>query len=254
MTLELKNLCKTYTDGTGAETIEALSNVNLTVRRGEFLSVIGPSGCGKTSMLRIIAGLEQPTSGEILINNEPLTGPGGRVGFVFQEYALFPWRTVSGNVEFGLEVKNIPREERRRTALEYINAFGMAGFENKYPRELSGGMKQRVAIARTLVTDPAIILMDEPFGSLDSQTRNALQEFLLGVWQDAHKTVIFITHNIDEAVFLSQRVIGFSRRPGTIKFLLDLDIPVPRDRTSAQFNQYRKEILTFLHAESAAGK
>jgi NitT/TauT family transport system ATP-binding protein len=254
MTLELKNLRKTYTDGSGEASVEALSTINLTVRQGEFLSVVGPSGCGKSTMLRIIAGLEQPTTGSVCINGEQLAEPSGRVGFVFQEYALFPWRTVSENVEFGLEVKNIPRAERRRMALEYIREFGMGGFEDTYPKELSGGMKQRVAIARTLITDPSIILMDEPFGSLDSQTRNALQEFLLAVWQNSHKTIIFVTHNIDEAVFLSQRVIGFSSRPGSIKLALDLNLPTPRDRTSSDFNRYRKEILGFLQQESMAGK
>jgi NitT/TauT family transport system ATP-binding protein len=254
MTLELKNLCKTYTDSSGAETVEALSIINLTVQAGEFLCIIGPSGCGKTTMLRIIAGLERPTSGNIFINGEQLAEPWSRVGFVFQEYALFPWRTVSENVEFGLELKNIPKEERRRMALDYIREFGMGGFEDTYPRDLSGGMKQRVAIARTLITNPSIILMDEPFGSLDSQTRNSLQQFLQDVWQTSQKTIIFVTHNIDEAVFLSHRVIGFSRRPGTIKFSLSIDIPVPRDRTGAAFNQCRKQILDFLQQESMASK
>jgi len=254
MTLELRNLRKTYTDGTGEGSVDALSTINLTVREGEFLSVVGPSGCGKSTMLRIIAGLEQPTTGAVFINGEQLEDPWGRVGFVFQEYALFPWRTVSENVEFGLELKNIPGKERRRKALEYINKFGMGGFEDTYPRDLSGGMKQRVAIARTLITNPSIILMDEPFGSLDSQTRNALQEFLLTVWQNSRKTIIFVTHNIDEAVFLSQRVIGFSDRPGSIKLSLEIGIPAPRDRTSADFNRYRKEILSFLQQQSTAGR
>lgn len=254
MTLELKNLRKTYSDGSGAETVEALGDINLTVEAGEFLSVIGPSGCGKTTMLRIIAGLEQPTAGNVSINGEQLAEPWSRVGFVFQEYALFPWRTVSENVEFGLELKNIPGKERRSMAHEYIKKFGMAGFEDTYPRDLSGGMKQRVAIARTLITNPSIILMDEPFGSLDSQTRNSLQQFLQDVWQTSQKTIIFVTHNIDEAVFLSHRVIGFSRRPGTIKFSLKIDIPVPRDRTGAAFNKCRKQILDFLQQESMAGR
>jgi len=254
MSLELTNLQKTYTDGSGAETVEALSAINLTVQEGEFLSVIGPSGCGKTTMLRIIAGLEQPTSGSVAINGEQLAEPWSHVGFVFQEYALFPWRTVSENVEFGLELKNIPKPERRRMALEYINKFGMKGFADTYPRDLSGGMKQRVAIARTLIINPSIILMDEPFGSLDSKTRNALQQFLQEIWHTSRKTIIFVTHNIDEAVFLSQRVIGFSRRPGTIKFSLTIDIPIPRDRTSASFNQCRKQILDFLQKESMAGQ
>ena len=249
MSLELKNLCKTYADGVEGETVEALKDINLAVKSGEFLSVIGPSGCGKTTMLRVISGLEEPSSGDVLINGERLIEPWLQVGFVFQEYALFPWRTVSENIEFGLELKDIPRKERRERALSYIYKFGMKGFEDKYPKELSGGMKQRVAIARTLINDPAIILMDEPFGSLDSQTRNVLQEFLFDVWQSSQKTVIFVTHNIDEAVFLSQRIVGFSKRPGSIKSSIEIDIPKPRDRTSPEFNRYRKEILDFLNRE-----
>lgn len=246
MKLELKNLCKTYRDSEENETVEALKNVSLTVNSGEFLSVIGPSGCGKSTMLRIISGLDQPSSGEVLLNGERLDEPWWQVGFVFQEYALFPWRTVTENIEYGLEIKRVPQQERHKRALNYIYKFGMKGFEDTYPRELSGGMKQRVAIARTLINDPAIIMMDEPFGSLDSQTRNLLQEFLLDIWQSSRKTIVFVTHNIDEAVFLSQRVVGFSQRPGTIKFSIEINMPVPRDRTSAEFNRYRKEILNFL--------
>jgi NitT/TauT family transport system ATP-binding protein len=159
---------------------------------------------------------------------------------------------VSENIEFGLEMKNVPKQDRRKRALEYIHNFGMDGFADKYPKELSGGMKQRVAIARTLINNPDIILMDEPFGSLDSQTRNTMQEFLLSIWQNSNKTILFVTHNIDEAVFLSNRVIGLSKRPGSIKFSLNIEIPMPRDRTSSEFNQYRKEILYFLHMERSS--
>ncbi len=252
MTLEIKNLCKTYVDSEEQQIVQALINVNLSVMNGEFLSIIGPSGCGKTTLLRIIAGLEQHTTGEVLINGEQLTEPWSRVGFVFQEYALFPWRTVSENIEFGLEIKNVPKQDRRQRALEYIHKFGIDGFEDKYPKELSGGMKQRVAIARTLINNPSMILMDEPFGSLDSQTRNTMQEFLLSIWQNSNRTILFVTHNIDEAVFLSNRVIGLSKRPGSIKFSLEIAIQMPRDRTSSEFNQYRKEILNFLHRERSS--
>jgi NitT/TauT family transport system ATP-binding protein len=252
MTLEIKNLCKTYVDSEEQQIVQALINVNLSVMNGEFLSIIGPSGCGKTTLLRIIAGLEQHTTGEVLINGEQLTEPWSRVGFVFQEYALFPWRSVSENIEFGLEIKNVPKQDRRQRALEYIHKFGIDGFEDKYPKELSGGMKQRVAIARTLINNPSMILMDEPFGSLDSQTRNTMQEFLLNIWQNSNRTILFVTHNIDEAVFLSNRVIGLSKRPGSIKFSLEIAIPMPRDRTSSEFNQYRKEILNFLHRERSS--
>jgi NitT/TauT family transport system ATP-binding protein len=252
MSLEIKNLCKTYIDSEEHQTVQALINVNLSVMNGEFLSIIGPSGCGKTTLLRIIAELEQHTTGEVFINGDQLTEPWSHVGFVFQEYALFPWRTVSENIEFGLEMKNVPKQDRRQRALEYIHNFGMDGFEDKYPKELSGGMKQRVAIARTLINNPSIILMDEPFGSLDSQTRNTMQEFLLSIWQNSNRTILFVTHNIDEAVFLSNRVIGLSKRPGSIKFSLEIEIPMPRDRTSSEFNQYRKEILKFLQRERSS--
>jgi NitT/TauT family transport system ATP-binding protein len=252
MSLEIKNLSKTYIDAESKQTVQALINVNLCVRNGEFISIIGPSGCGKTTLLRIIAGLEQQNSGEVFINGEELTEPWRHVGFVFQEYALFPWRTVSENIEFSLEMQDVPKQERRQRALEYIHNFGMDGFADKYPKELSGGMKQRVAIARTLINNPDIILMDEPFGSLDSQTRNTMQEFLLSIWQNSNKTILFVTHNIDEAVFMSNRVIGLSKRPGSIKFSLEIEIPMPRDRTSSEFNQYRKGILNFLHLERSS--
>ena len=246
MSLEIKNLSKTFLDPERGETVSAIEDINLAVAEGEFVSIIGPSGCGKTTMLRIIAGLEPASAGEVLINGSARDMPWQHVGFVFQEYALFPWRTVSENIEFGLEIKGVPEAERRATALAYIKQFGIEGFERRFPRELSGGMRQRVAIARTLVNDPAIVLMDEPFGALDSQTRSQMQTFLLQVWQQSRKTVLFITHNIDEAVFLSRRVIGFSQRPGRIRLSLPIDLAYPRDITSDAFNRFRREIITFL--------
>jgi NitT/TauT family transport system ATP-binding protein len=190
MSLELKSLSKTYCDIEKNETVEALEDINLKVNDGEFVSVIGPSGCGKTTMLRIISGLEKPTNGDFFIHGKRLPDPCWQVGLVFQEYALFPWRTVCENIQFGLEIKNIPKKQGRQKALDYIYRFGIEGFEDKYPKELSGGMKQRAAIARTLINEPSIMLMDEPFGSLDSQTRNTLQEFLLDVWQHSKTTIL----------------------------------------------------------------
>jgi NitT/TauT family transport system ATP-binding protein len=248
MSLELKKLSKTFYNDDGKEAITALKDIDLSVDEGQFVSIIGPSGCGKTTLLRTISGLESPTSGEVHINKKPQES-WGQAGFVFQEYALFPWRTVSENIAFGLELKNIPKNDRRQQALEYIHRFGMQGFEDKYPFELSGGMKQRVAIARTLVNDPDIILMDEPFGALDSQTRGNLQEFILQIWQDTKRTILFVTHNIDEAIILSQKIIGLSNRPAKVEFSLVIDLPFPRDVTGDEFNAYRRDIIAVLERQ-----
>ena len=251
MSLEIRNLSKSFTDEqTGAATA-VLESIALTVDSGSFVSIIGPSGCGKTTLLRIIAGLEHATSGEILIHGQTSAEPWQQVGFVFQEYALFPWRRVWENIAFGLEMKGMPPEERRDRAFDFIKRFGLEGSHDRYPREISGGMKQRVALARTMITDPDIILMDEPFGALDSQTRSQMREFLLDVWQQSHKTILFITHSIDEAIFLSQKVIGFSRRPATCSLALSIDMPYPRDVTTDAFNIYRRRILTFLDEQKA---
>jgi len=214
MSLELIRLSKTYISRENGKEVEALKDVDINIMEGEFVSLIGPSGCGKTTLLRIISGLERPSSGRILINGQDMREPWSQVGLVFQEFALFPWRTVRENIEFGLEMKGAPKEEREVKAEEYINRFGLDGFENRYPKELSGGMKQRVAIARTLVNNPKIILMDEPFGSLDSQTRVAQEEFLLKLWEGTKKTILFVTHNIDEALFPRAACARLPARPG----------------------------------------
>ena len=246
MSLVIKNLCKAFADPeTGVQT-PVLDTISLTVESGGFVSIIGPSGCGKTTLLRIIAGLEAASSGEILINGSAPVEPWKHVGFVFQEYALFPWRRVWENIAFGLEMNGMPLSERRERAMDLIASFGLEGSHDRYPRELSGGMKQRVAIARTMITDPAIVLLDEPFGSLDSQTRGQMRRFLLDVWQRSHTTILFITHSIDEAVFLSQRVIGLSRRPAACSLALNIDLPYPREVTTTRFNDYRSKIITFL--------
>ena len=247
MSLELINLSKTFVNTTDNISVEALKGINLNVGDGEFLSVVGPSGCGKTTLLRIIAGFEKASYGKALLNGVEITGPGPEVGFVFQEFALFPWRTVAQNVEFGLELKKQPKVERREKALELIGMVGLHNFENKYPKELSGGMKQRVAIARTLINEPKLVLMDEPFGAVDAQTRNALQEFLIDLWKGRGDTIIFVTHNVDEAVFLSDRIICLTPRPGGIGLEVNVDLEFPRDRTSADFVNIRREILKYLN-------
>jgi len=244
--LELINLSKTFIHTTDRVNVEALRNINLRVNDGEFVSVVGPSGCGKTTMLRIIAGFETASSGKVLLNDEEITAPGPKIGVVFQEYALFPWRTVLENVEFGLELKKSSRRERRVKAMGYIEMVGLRNFENKYPKEMSGGMKQRVAIARTLINEPRLVLMDEPFGSVDAQTRNSLQEFLMYLWRKREDTIIFVTHNVDEAVFLSQRVVCLSPRPGEIGLQIKVDLEFPRDRTGINFVKIRREILEYL--------
>ncbi len=232
------------------ESVHVLEKIQHRIENGRFISIIGPSGCGKTTLLRIIAGLEKASAGKVLLDGKELVQGSEDVGMVFQEYALFPWRTTLGNIEMGLEIKGVDKEKRRSTAMEYIKTFDLSGFENRYPRELSGGMKQRVAIARTLIMNPRVVLMDEPFGSLDSQTRNALQEFLLRIWQKRADTIIFVTHNVDEAVFLSDEIVVFSKRPARIIKILKIEYPRPRDRTSEECNQIRRDVLKVLSKES----
>lgn len=244
--LELRELTKTFAGANSQETVHVFDGITCRVEHGEFLSIVGPSGCGKTTLLRIIAGLETATGGEAFLDGVPIQGRNEHVGLVFQEYALFPWRTTIQNIEMGLEVKSVNKKERRAAAYEYVKAFGLAGFENKYPKELSGGMKQRVAIARTLIVNPKVVLMDEPFGSLDSQTRNSLQDFLLEVWGMRKDTVIFVTHNVDEAVFLSDKIMVLSPRPARVLKVFQVEVDRPRDRTSQECNWIRKEILDTL--------
>ena len=251
MGLEITGLCKFFEDKKATENVHVLDDLHYHVPDGRFLSIIGPSGCGKTTLLRIIAGLEKPSAGNLLLDGREMSSHVDRVGLVFQEYALFPWRTTLQNVELGLEMMGVPKKERCAAAMAYIRSFGLSDFENNYPHELSGGMQQRVAIARTLITDPKLVLMDEPFGSLDSQTRNNLQTFLLGLWQKQKVTIIFVTHNVDEAVFLSDQVLVFSKRPARIVDHFDITATRPRERTSPESNQMRKKILDTLEAEKS---
>jgi NitT/TauT family transport system ATP-binding protein len=233
--------------------VTALDDITFDVHRGEFVVLVGPSGCGKSTLLDLLGGLTTPTSGRILVDGAPVTGPGLDRGIVFQQYALLPWRTAQGNVEFGLEAKGLPRRERAARAREFLDLVGLTGFHDRYPHELSGGMKQRVAIARSLAFDPDVLLMDEPFAALDAQTRDGLQDELLRIWEHTAKTVVFITHGIEEAVYLGQRVAVMTSRPGRIKKIVDVALTarsaVDDLRSDPQFARYRHEIWTLLRDE-----
>lgn len=227
----------------------ALDQVSLEVEEGVFLCLVGPNRCGKTTLLRLIAGLDRPTGGEIWLNGQRVEGPGPDRGFVFQEYALFPWRTVTQNIAFGLELRGLGRAERQRVVKHYLELVGLRDYADYYPSSLSGGSRQLVAIARALANDPRIILMDEPFAALDAQTRNHMQERLLDIWQRERKTILFVTHNVDEAVFLADRIAVMSRRPGHILEVVSVDLPRPRVRTSVEFNAIREHLLSLLTRE-----
>ncbi len=241
-------------NGQDNERFLALDNFNLKVKKGEFITVVGPSGCGKSTFLDILAGLSKPTSGKVYIDGEPITGPALDRGIILQGYALFSWRTVEKNIEFGLEIKKIPKEERKKISEKFIELVGLKGFENRYPHELSGGMKQRVAIARALAYDPEVLLMDEPFAAVDAQTRESLQEELLNIWEKTNKTIVFITHSIEEAVFLADRVVVMATSPGRIKEIINVKLPRPRInsqiRTSQEFNLSRNKIWELLHRDA----
>jgi NitT/TauT family transport system ATP-binding protein len=245
--LEIKGLNKLFwADG---REMEVLRDINLSIKENEFICFIGPSGCGKTTLLRIIAGLEEPTSGTLSLAGESIKGPGPERGMVFQEYSLFPWRTVLDNIAFGLELKGVPTEERQIRSRQYLKMVGLERFEARYPHELSGGMKQRVAIARALVNDPRALLMDEPFGALDAQTRNIMQSELLRIWEEEKKTVVFVTHSVDEAIYLADRIVIMSARPGRIKEVIEIPLGRPRNRTSFEVNKIRDRILSDLRSE-----
>ncbi|MEN4006572.1 MAG: ABC transporter ATP-binding protein [Methanobacteriaceae archaeon] len=243
----MKNVSKRFVSK--EKTIKALDTINLEVEEGEFLCIVGPSGCGKTTLLRIIAGLDKPTTGEISIDGRVVEGPGYDRGFVFQQYSLFPWRSVIENVAFGLEMKGISEDKRYEIAEEYLKLVGLERFKDCPPYELSGGMKQRVAIVRALANDPEVLLMDEPFAALDIQTRNLLQRELLKIWKDTKKTIVFITHNVDEAVFLGDRIVVMSARPGKIINVFEVDIERIRNRVGKDFLKIRGKILDILEKE-----
>lgn len=246
--ISIKNLNKTYV--TDESSTVAIEDFSLDIEKGELISIVGPSGCGKTTLLRMIAGLLEPSSGSISINGKECKGPGPDRGMVFQDYALFPWRSVRKNVEFGMEVNGMSKEDRTKRANKLLDVVGLEKFADSRVHELSGGMKQRVAIARALATHPDVILMDEPFGALDAQTRNLMQEELVRVIQKTNQTVIFITHSVDEAVYLSDRIVVLTKRPAVIKEIVDIPWERPRDRASPEFTALRKEILEELRAEN----
>jgi len=231
------------------ESTLALDNVSLEIKDKEFVCFIGPSGCGKTTLLRTIAGLEFPDSGEITLDGEKITVPDSKRGMVFQEYSLFPWRTVIQNITFGLQMKGLSKNESLEKGEKYLKLVGLEQFRNSYPYELSGGMRQRVAIARALANEPKVLLMDEPFGALDAQTRNTLQNELLDVWAKDQITIIFVTHSVDEAVFLADKIVVMTARPGKIKKVINVELPRPRDRTSSEANELRHKLLRMLAEE-----
>jgi ABC-type nitrate/sulfonate/bicarbonate transport system ATPase subunit len=239
----------------GGREISALNDVSLTVRDREFAVIVGPSGCGKSSLLRMVAGLNRPSGGRIMVDDRQITSSGRDRGMVFQSYTLFPWLTVRKNVAFGPALAGMPQTERLQKADEFLRLVGLIGFENAYPRQLSGGMMQRVALARALANDPAVLLMDEPFGALDSQTRTLMQELLLSVWEASHKTVLFVTHDVDEAILLGDRVFVMTAQPGRIKAEIPIELPRPRtveELVTDDFIRYKREIHHLIRDEARA--
>jgi NitT/TauT family transport system ATP-binding protein len=251
MHLQVNQLYKEFSTKRGRLT--ALKDINLHIESGEFVCVVGASGSGKSTLLRLIAGLDTPTQGEILVDGVRVTGPGADRGMVFQSYTLYPWMSVAENVEFGLKLQGLPKAKRRQQAAYYLNVVGLSAFANASPTELSGGMKQRVAIARALASQPKILLMDEPFGALDVQTKEAMQQFLLEIWQRTNTTIFMITHDVEEAIFLSQRVYVLSARPGTIKQELQIQLPEEsayQVKRHPQFLNYKDEVMNLLRDDS----
>ncbi|MBN1691182.1 MAG: ABC transporter ATP-binding protein [Dehalococcoidia bacterium] len=240
---------KTFFEKKGGTSTVALRNFNLEIADGEFVCLVGPSGCGKTTLLKLIAGLERASSGSIYLDENPISGPGRERGLVFQDFALFPWRDVRDNVAFGPEVLKLPLSERIRIAEHCIDLVGLSGSIHKYPSELSGGMKQRVAIARALANNPELLLMDEPFGSLDAQTRYLMQKELLGIWNIDRKAVVFVTHSVEEAVFLAERVVVMSSSPGCVKSIYPINLSYPRWLSDAAFINLREQITTNIAEE-----
>lgn len=257
-TIEIKNLSKTFqrTGASEQSAVTALESLDLWIQDGEFFTLVGPSGSGKSTLLDILAGLSSPSRGEVLVDGAPISGPSLERSVVFQQYALFPWLTAAANVQVGLESQarhgqGLNKAERRVRAHEYLRLVGLEGVEDKYPHELSGGMRQRVAIARALAHEPKVLLMDEPFAALDAQTREQLQDLLLDIWKRTKTTIVFITHGIEEAVYLGQKVAVMSSKPGKIKEIVDIDLEdrlsVDDIRSTRRFGEYRHHIWTLLH-------
>lgn len=245
--LEVRGLSKSFS--VQGEPLTVLEDINFQLSPREFVCLVGASGCGKSTLLNIVAGLASPSSGSVAVDGRVVTGPGSDRGMVFQNYTLYPWLTVSQNIAFGLQLRKMPKTEQRERIEYYLNVVGLAPFANAYPKQLSGGMKQRVAIARALANEPAVLLMDEPFGALDAQTKEQMQQFLLELWEKTHVTVLMITHDVEEAIFLSQRVYVLSARPGRVKLEVPVTLPERRDlemKLSAEFVEIKRKVLHAL--------
>jgi ABC-type nitrate/sulfonate/bicarbonate transport system ATPase subunit len=246
--LSVRGIAKTYQSKTG-EPVEALRPIDLEIAAGEFLVIVGPSGCGKSTLLNVLAGFGEPSAGEARVGGVKITGPDIDRGMVFQSYALFPWLSVIGNVEFGLERKGLPRRERREIAMEHLRLVGLQDFAERGINELSGGMKQRVAIARAFAPEPSIIFMDEPFGALDALSRRFLQRQLLRIWQQRKKTVVFVTHSVPEAITLADRIVVMTARPGRIRRMTVVELPHPRESIAERFREHERELYADLDEE-----
>jgi NitT/TauT family transport system ATP-binding protein/sulfonate transport system ATP-binding protein len=247
--LRIKSVSRTYLDDDG-NTVEALRDISLDVRRGEFITVIGSSGCGKTTLLRLVAGLDVPESGELILGGEKITAPAPQRGYVFQQGSLFPWLTVAQNIASGLKARGVYKKFKAEVA-RYVDLIGLTGFEKSFPHQISGGMAQRVAIARGLINNPAVLLLDEPMGALDSFTRADIQDKLLELWRENKTTMILVTHDVDEAIYLSDRIVIMTPRPGKIKEIITVKPPHPRHRGGPEFLSIRRDILEKLHLASA---
>ena len=253
--VDVQNLSKVFVEPLSGARTEALRHVSLAIGESQIVCLLGPSGCGKSTVLRIVAGFERATDGAVLVDRRPVAGPGPDRGVVFQEQALFPWLSIYQNIVYGPRIRGLDRGEYNALARRYIEIVGLTGFENHYPHELSGGMKQRVAIARVLINAPQVLLMDEPFGALDAQTRATMQEWLLDLWQETPRTILFITHDVDEAIFLADRLYVMTARPGRIKMERAVDLPRPRTLdvlTSPAFMELKRDVLESIRAEARA--
>ncbi|MGN6584222.1 MAG: ABC transporter ATP-binding protein [Rhizobiaceae bacterium] len=251
--LLVEKVSRSFPGVRGGAPVRALLPVDLNVAENDFITILGPSGCGKSTLLRIIAGLDHPSEGRVLLDGREVRGPGPDRGMVFQSYTLFPWLTVAENIAFGLREKGVPEAQRKEIVANYVQRVGLKGFENHWPKQLSGGMQQRTAIARALANDPEILLLDEPFGALDNQTRGLMQELLLGIWEREKKTVLFVTHDIEEAIFMASRVIVMSARPGRIKSDVAVDLPHPRSytiKTSPEFSEFKARLTEEIRVEA----
>lgn len=251
--LKVEQVARTFPGVRGGAPTVALQPTDIEVADNDFITILGPSGCGKSTLLRIVAGLDQPSGGRVLLDGRPVAGPARDRGMVFQSYTLFPWLTVAENIAFGPRERGVPKAEQDALVARYVERVGLRGFENHFPKMLSGGMQQRTALARALANDPAILLLDEPFGALDNQTRSLMQELLLGIWEADRKTVLFVTHDIEEAIFMANRVAVMSARPGRIKTDLRIDLPHPRHytiKTTPEFAAYKARLTEEIREES----